>query len=499
MATVVTNEHDEDNLAAFSHVYNIVALGRAAEIDAALAAIPTASRMRDPGALTLRAMKSILGGDVAGGIALLTRAHEHTEGATHEYLTDLLAPLLISTGNVEEAADVLGDQTGEAVPVLSPAFLALRSAIAARRGQDKASRTFSEDALRQAGLLDNPLVKARVLMRAAIAAFYREDFAEAQEHGLLAARALESLGSPRNAAQAYSILLVVAHDWSGDADVARYFAERLTMNAQLAGDLSIQGYGLVAQLGMAADAGEKSRFHSIRTRLLANPLSEQYCERFAYVMATVLANGWDGNFEAARAGLATLRGRTGTSAPDRALCDALTGLIALASWDLETARRFARRALGQTGDLGAHEPLYDARQRRIARFVASAVCIIAGDAIRGRRALSRRFDPEQNLGGAIGAQGVDESRVPPLMLGYAKIINAVCQAAEQARPQHGLTRAEMEILKALPAGVTLGRIAADFGKSRKTVERQVESIYGKLRVTNRAQAIARARDLGICT
>jgi DNA-binding NarL/FixJ family response regulator len=55
----------------------------------------------------------------------------------------------------------------------------------------------------------------------------------------------------------------------------------------------------------------------------------------------------------------------------------------------------------------------------------------------------------------------------------------------------------LEVLKALPAGMTLATIALSLGKSRKTVERQVGAIYAKLHVANRAQAIQRARDLGL--
>jgi DNA-binding NarL/FixJ family response regulator len=43
----------------------------------------------------------------------------------------------------------------------------------------------------------------------------------------------------------------------------------------------------------------------------------------------------------------------------------------------------------------------------------------------------------------------------------------------------------------------LASIATSLGKSRKTVEKQVGSIYTKLQVGNRAEAVRRARDLGI--
>ena len=92
---------------------------------------------------------------------------------------------------------------------------------------------------------------------------------------------------------------------------------------------------------------------------------------------------------------------------------------------------------------------------------------------------------------------MDEERAPVFMRGYARFLNQACRAAGLVRPSHGLTEAEMEILKALPAGMTLATLATSLGKSRKTVERQVGNIYAKLHVANRAQAIARARDLGI--
>ena len=131
------------------------------------------------------------------------------------------------------------------------------------------------------------------------------------------------------------------------------------------------------------------------------------------------------------------------------------------------------------------------------RIVAAAVCIIVGDTIRGRRALSRKVDPEQRFAAIIGPDGMDEYRTPSLMRGYARFINNGVRAAALSRPQIGLTEAEMEVLNALPDGSTLATIASSLGKSRKTVEKQVSSIYSKLQVTNRAQAVRRARDLGI--
>ena len=489
-------EYADEASHELERVYDVATRGRLDEIEALLARFSAAHRLRDPRALALRAMRSVLGGDAPGGIALLQRAIGQSDQCTRPYMIDLLVPLLITSSDIDEAEAALA-QAGQPSGALRPPLMALRSVLLARRGHDDASRRLAAEAVAIARENDHPLITARVLQRSALAAFYREDFAEAQERSLEAARAYEHLGTFRHAAIAYSVLYVIAHSWSGDVDVARFYAERVTMNGRRANDLSWQNFGLVAQMEIAAEAGDHRRLGSIRARLMANPLHEQYGERFSIVLAGALANGWSGRFEAARTSLVTFRATDGRTLSERSLCDALLALLAAATWNVPEARRLARIVISQTVDHTAHEPLFDARHRRIARVVAAATCLIIGEATRGRRALSRAFDPDQTLIQFMTPQGIDEERVSPLIRGYARLINAAAAAATASRPALGLTPAEVAVLRVLPDGITLAEIAADFGKSKKTVERQVESIYAKLHVSNRAQAIQRARDLGL--
>jgi DNA-binding CsgD family transcriptional regulator len=260
----------------------------------------------------------------------------------------------------------------------------------------------------------------------------------------------------------------------------------------------MENLGVLAQFDIAAEAGDVRRMRSLRGQILANPLNEQfYRERFSYTLSGVLALGWEGRFDAARVTLTSIRNSETLSLPERALLDALLAITALSTWHVELARRAARRTISQTSKRASKEPLFDARRRRIARILAAAVCIAVGDTVRGRRALSRSVDPEQRFAGIIGSDGMREDEAPAMMRGYAMFFNEACKAARRARPSHHLTEAELEVLKALPTGMTLATIASSLGKSRKTVERQVGNIYAKLHVGNRAQAIQRARDLGI--
>lgn len=60
-----------------------------------------------------------------------------------------------------------------------------------------------------------------------------------------------------------------------------------------------------------------------------------------------------------------------------------------------------------------------------------------------------------------------------------------------------LTPREQEILGLLAAGLTNREIAERLVVSPETVKKHTSTIYGKLRVSNRTSAAARARDLGL--
>ena len=60
-----------------------------------------------------------------------------------------------------------------------------------------------------------------------------------------------------------------------------------------------------------------------------------------------------------------------------------------------------------------------------------------------------------------------------------------------------LTGREREILDLMATGATNATIAARIGLSEKTVRNNVSNVFAKLRVADRAAAVARARDAGL--
>ncbi len=68
--------------------------------------------------------------------------------------------------------------------------------------------------------------------------------------------------------------------------------------------------------------------------------------------------------------------------------------------------------------------------------------------------------------------------------------------ASRAFPAGTLTAREKDVLELIAEGLGNEAIAARLGVSEKTVRNHITSVFGKLQVTTRAQAIVRARDAG---
>ena len=62
-----------------------------------------------------------------------------------------------------------------------------------------------------------------------------------------------------------------------------------------------------------------------------------------------------------------------------------------------------------------------------------------------------------------------------------------------------MTLRELEVLQLIAQGLTNSAIAEKLVLSPKTVRNQVSSIFSKMEVANRAEAIVRAREAGLGT
>jgi DNA-binding NarL/FixJ family response regulator len=91
------------------------------------------------------------------------------------------------------------------------------------------------------------------------------------------------------------------------------------------------------------------------------------------------------------------------------------------------------------------------------------------------------------------------ARGEPVMVRRSSQRSVLDDALRWPGRHDGLTLRESELLALLPSGMTNSEIAAKLYVSENTIKTQLRSLYSKLGVRNRVQAVARAHDglLGI--
>ena len=469
----------------------------ATAVDVRRAALETPART-EMASLSIRALLSVFDADVKGAIALLRRALRRgaRHGEERAYVKDILLHLLASAGDFD-AMQRLFDEPGNVPRELVPLFQSTEALLAAVRGDARRSRALERRALTAARRLDTPLSLCRVLSRCANAAYHREDYDEARELALESAHVFESHEAYSGAVWGYSVAGTVAQDWNGDGALAAFYFQRMSDMAGRARSGAFLRSALAARLNVAAERFEPAACASLRTALLSQPVPPQLQENHIMVIADVLVHGWNAEFSAAQAALESHARDPRLPQQQLALAEALLSLVDVARWDVDAARRRSRSALERTARGPASEPLHARRSRELARVLAAATCLLIGDRVRGERALSARFDPDHRYRELLAARPIATDRFPDLLRGYAEFVRVAAEHAERSRPRHGLTAAETQVLRLLRSGSTLAQIALELRKSKSTVARQVESIYEKLEVRNRAHAIERGRELGL--
>jgi DNA-binding CsgD family transcriptional regulator len=477
-----------------SEVHHFALVAKATTLPDALA--HAATNPSAPASVALRAIERAFHSDIRGAISLLRQAlRSCSEPADAAYFTDLLAQNLASTGDFQGLESVL--QACTVVPDrLAPSMCAMTAILHAVRGDVETSRSLARQSMTAIDEAAPPELLAQVLNRSSLAAYYRGDYAESEDLALRAALLLESCGAFWCAGASYSVPATIAQDWNQDGRAAAAHYSRMLKLAEDAGHSALRRVAIAGLFSVAAEMFDEPAHTAMRKLLVARPEAQQLQENYAVAVADALGFGWKGEFAAAEAVLAACAARIEVSQQQRALVEALLGLIGAANGDVELARALARAALKRTVR-SSHEPLFERRLRALARQLAAAACFIIGDTVRGLRGLSERFDPGRKYRNLLITPPIDLFMCSDVFRGYAEFVNVVSRHARAHRPQLGLTPTEADLLRMLPQGTTLVELASDMKKSKHTVARQVESIYQKLGVHNRAQAVQKARALGL--
>ncbi len=137
---------------------------------------------------------------------------------------------------------------------------------------------------------------------------------------------------------------------------------------------------------------------------------------------------------------------------------------------------------------GSSDAAADAFERLSSPYDAALALVDAGDADHARRAL--------DILDRLGATAVAAKVRRDLRATGTGTVPARRRSATLGNPA-GLTVRQVEVLQAMHDGATNAELAARLYLSPKTVDHHVSAILSKLQVTNRRDAVRRARELGI--
>jgi DNA-binding CsgD family transcriptional regulator len=228
--------------------------------------------------------------------------------------------------------------------------------------------------------------------------------------------------------------------------------------------------GFEPQPGLAllrlAEAQAEAAAAAIRRALAA---VTEPAQRLPLLQAAVEIMLLAGEVEEARRAcqeLEVLAQRFDTGVP-RAMSARARGTIALAEGDAAAALSFLRQAFEFWDVAGA--PYEAARVREL----TGLACRALGDHEAAELALNAAIAIYRELGA-----GPDLERT--------------AAAKRAAKQRHGLTKRELQVLRLLATGKTNKAIAAELFVSRRTVDRHVSNLLGKLAVSSRAAATAYA-------
>jgi DNA-binding CsgD family transcriptional regulator len=460
-----------------------------AELRADLEAGSTQARMVD-------AVSAQCDGDVARGDRILRGTWQSCNDDDCPFVAELWLPIVVSLQRFGEAEAILADPRIDREAV---AFAALRCVVAALRGERAASLDLAVAI--EAVLYDesNAMLRLRVHQRLALAAFYRKEPEAALRHADAAVALARTNGAHRVAASAQSVAYSTHYALTGDVLAALRSARGIAAEAAIAGDRSLRTLGLVAVYEMSVEMADDAEAAVTLELLRAEPLPEQYRERFVSRVADAMVQATNSDFASARNVFVVLADEEGRNPGERSLCRALAALCNVAVGDEDAARKLSRRAIGASARPPSGLAADELRYRRLARAIACATCILVGDTVRAdRRADAALMRDDPDIAGLIAAgRGIPAASLSPKVRGYARLIEAVHSRMAASARTGPLTTTEVEILRQIDAGRNAPQIAAALGRSPYTIRTHVRNAIEKLQARGRLDALARARRMGL--
>ena len=491
------------------YAFDLLETGERSTVNAAVAFLGEHGFNDDGVALALRGAFAFSDGSGANAANLFTRALQRdVPSCMRCEVTRRLALSHVNRGDAKAALSVLLPAIAD--PALTPeeklemhAFcIAVRAATGESDGIAVAIGQI-EGKIPSA----SPSTQARILQRLSNAAFSLGDLDAAERYAQNATLLAIDLSMDTLAALCYGMLYSIAARVDSDTQRARLFLRSQAAAAERAANTALRVYALRAEFILAAVNGETQSAHNTDAILAKLVDARAYRDAFGMRMGRAFLHVVSGEIRKAEATLATLPANT-MSAPEQAFRDALVTVLMLARGDRESAARTLERGL-----LTEAANDYLSRARVDYAYALRAVAFWMLDRpVQARKSLG--FDasllPQRDriLVDALGA--LTEFRHP---LPNRDAVADLCQSLEDAdftayavlvrglvgrdANEIQLSATEIETLRVFDRyGGRATDVAKALGKSKYTVQNQIQSAIKKIGCSGRAEALAYARQRG---
>ncbi len=523
---VFTNAGDADAVASLlcEHGGELIERGGAETVTAAVRALAERGRAEAPAILSLRATLASYAGNFSAAAAFSERAMAAAEDPrerlhiAHCFALDLVKRNdAASSERLRRVVPVLTASTYDPeipletrVAVLGTLALALMML-----GDPEGARMRIGTALEAAAATDDHRMQAAIYHQASYIAYLEGDAQRSSRFATVATRLALEHGLYALAARSYSIQYAIATGLDERFDRALEALDGMFAAAERSGDSFLQVEALAGTLDIYAERGDAADVE--RTVLRIDRLDVGVEVQSTSVLpAKALSASWQGNFRAAY----DLVSHSALDQPtalrqavrwgEIALYAAASGLREQALAASESAGRAVRGVTIQT---------HEERQRAARASALSALALVvvgstaSANAVlreleRSRRELSKRMraltDAVRNVYLCVemgSPDGLPRALHELRLVGYgglARLIETLrLERGSDASLISQLTRAEVDVLRALARGGSSTKVAADLGRSVNTVNVHVKSIMRKLGCTSRHEALAIARDHGL--
>jgi DNA-binding CsgD family transcriptional regulator len=411
--------------------------------------------------------------------------------------------------------------TAEALEVLAPLgsdnsmpvddrleIQAMSAAIVASSGtRERADLLELIERLEKSIALVAPPAQVRVLQRLASAAFYAGSLETAERLGLDAASLAGDLRMDTASALAYGTLYAVAGLVDVDTRRARTYLRSQAAAAERAGNSSLYIYAMRAEYSFAAISGDVAEANAIESQLADQTDARTYRDGFTFRRARALLYVTLGEIGKAESTMRAMTTKTLSSA-ERAHRDAFISVLLLAQGNRVAAAASVERGLvvDATHDFWSRTETARAYMFRGLAFWALDRPAQARKAFEFEKdglprrdqvlmdVMQRLCDQPHPLPNTDAFAPLAEALIAAGYASYAALLRAV---VERDANDVQLSAAEIETLREFDRfGGRAADVAKALGKSKYTVQNQVQSAIRKLGCSGRAEALAYARRRG---